>query len=308
MINMHFRYVHPTPSQNSETSFLISGSIVLKPVTHLLIMPKQSKRDAKPAEELPPKRRHTMKSPPDRGAEAEKTSARSEKARPLCLNKKFQKPKKDKKDKEKSEKSSPTETVGRAKSSKPVDSVKSEGKEARSTRLSALKKPATSATTSTKGKDKEKLAALKQRIDELGAIERADDSDGEDSSDDMEMELNNILQKKNENTQGEAVTEEQVGGSESEGSDDSEQEDDPSCDSQEAASSSEDGTVSEDDGNAEEEDVEDKSASIVPHEDPDEPDEPEKPVVRNSTWSLMLATLLSFPPSLRIRTLKIATK
>ena len=85
-------------------------------------MPKQSKRDAKPAEELPPMRRHTMKSPPDHGAEAEKTSARSEKAKPLCLNKKSQKPKKDKKDKEKP---SPPETVGKANSRKSVDGVKS---------------------------------------------------------------------------------------------------------------------------------------------------------------------------------------
>lgn len=296
MINIHFRYVHPTPSQNSETSFLISGSIVLKPVTYLLIMPKRSKQVEQPAVERPQavKRRHTSKSPPDRDVEAAKKSDKPNKIKPFCLNKKFQK-QKDKKDKKhKRDKESTT----------PVVEEKPEVKGARSTRPSAIKKPSASTTSLPSEKDKVKLAALKESIKELGALEKNNDSgdDGEDSSDDMDAELQSILQQKGEgNKKGE--TEEKAGESESEGSDDSEQEDGESCDSDEAESSSED-SASGDDGEGDGE----KNTSIVPHEEPDAaPEEPEKPLVRNSTWSLMLSSLLSFPPSLRIRTLKIAT-
>lgn len=299
MTNIHLRYVH-TPSHH-ETSFLISGSTVLKPVTHLLIMPKRSKQAVKPAAELPPvKRRHTSKSPPDHGAEAVKKGDRPDKTKPFCLNKKFQKPKKTKKDKK--DKENPT------KPNKTVVEEKSEVKEARSTRPSALKRP--SATALTNEKDKAKLAALKERIDELGALDKNNESgdDGDDSSVDMEEELMNILQPGKGDSKKQDETEEKTGESESEGSDDSEQEDGESCESDEAESSSEDGTSSEDDGEGAAVDA--KGTSIVPHEDPDAAPEveQEKPLVRNSTWSLMLSSLLSFPPSLRIRTLKIATK
>eukprot|EP00434_Breviolum_minutum_P045418 symbB.v1.2.040712.t1/scaffold7461.1/size11127/1 len=220
---------------------------------------------------------------------AVKKGDRPDKTKPFCLNKKFQKAKKTKKDKK--DKENPT------KPNKTVVEEKSEVKEARSTRPSALKRP--SATALTNEKDKAKLAALKERIDELGALDKNTGSadDGDDSSVDMDEELMNILQQGKGDSKKQDETEEKNGESESEGSDDSEQEDGESCESDEAESSSEDGTSSEDDGEGAAVDV--KGTSIVPHEEPDAAPEveQEKPLVRNSTWSLMLSSLLSFPPS-----------
>ena len=252
----------------------------------------KNKTAKQPLAVVPPvKRRHMAKSPPDSAGAAAKV-------KPFCKDKRFQKPevqekekpdKSEKVDKPKVLKPSSTEKQDKTTSTTSSKIKTDEPRTSKTTRPSALKtslhtREPTGEAEKSKGKEKKKLDALREKIEKLEELQSGDGSN-EEGFDDMDAELSSILEATEKDKKKQDQTEESNEESDSSSNDgdgyDSTNDDEDDDDDDGSSNGSKTESEEDTDGKGDTKDSPFASTAIVPHEDPGE-----KPAQRNSTFPL----------------------